>query len=72
MKILCIDNIDHYDKNEHYFPLTIGKWYELIKYDIYFWIVIDDLGQSIYFSKKNTNYFITISEERKLKIEKIS
>ena len=62
MKVKCIKN------DSHYYDLTIGKTYEVIRVIDYLYYVINDKGRHGSYPKQ---YFKTLAENRNEKIDKL-
>jgi len=63
-RVLCIK----YEFDE-FFELTIDDWYDIVSEDDEFYYLFSDINFPRYYAKKN---FLTESQYRKLKLEKIN
>ena len=61
MKMKCIND-------DGWFNLTSGKTYEIIDEDIYYYLIINDIGDEDWFRK---SYFRSLSEYRNETIDKL-
>lgn len=64
MKVMCITN-NRFSKDE----LTIGKIYEIIKYEGLYYFIADDSSELIYFD--NDKDFISLEQYREQQLNKI-
>lgn len=76
MKLLCVNNLTTTygpggKKSKHESNLTIGFWYKMIDDCSTHYMVINDIGMDMFYSKRD-NMFITEKEYRKLKLNKLN